>query len=139
MSESDPATKNAKTSGPSLRLLVIDDNHDAADTMAMLLRVMGHQASVAYSGATGVERAIAESPDAVILDLGLPEIDGYEVARRIRQHSHLAQVPLVAVTGYGQDSDRERSLEAGLAAHIVKPVDSRKLGEILATVVRSKA
>jgi CheY-like chemotaxis protein len=118
----------------ALRLVVVDDNQDAADTTAMLLKVLGHQCRVAYSGAAGLEAALADLPDAVILDIGLPGMDGYEVAKRIRQDHRAKNVPLIALTGYGRDADRELSESAGFDAHIVKPVDMQKLQHVLTTI-----
>ena len=121
---SNPAAVQAP---PALRVLVVDDNKDAADSTAAILRQSGHDVRVAYSGPAGIEEALAYQPKAVLLDIGLPEMDGYEVARRLRQNPQFAGLSLIAVTGYGQDVDRQRSFEAGFDAHVVKPVDPRKL------------
>jgi CheY-like chemotaxis protein len=112
-----------------LRLLIVDDNKDTADTLAMLLRLNGHEVSTAASGPAGLQAARSETPDVVLLDLGLPGIDGYEVARRIREKTD--KPLLIAVTGYGQAEDRERSKEAGFEHHLVKPVDPLKLQDLL--------
>jgi len=111
----------AKTTRP-LRILVVDDNEDAADSAAMLLQLSGHDVRVAYSGTTALETAFAGQPHAVLLDLALPRMDGYEVARRLRQIPGLENVLLVAVSGYGREADRQRSSEAGFDAHLLKPV-----------------
>ncbi|HEX7450357.1 MAG TPA: PAS domain S-box protein [Pirellulales bacterium] len=113
------------------RVLVVDDNQDAAETAALLLRRAGHEVRTAYSGGQAVEAALADPPDAILLDLGLPEIDGYEVARRLRRKPAFDEVLLVALTGYGQESDRRRSQDAGCDAHLVKPVNIKKIEEVL--------
>jgi two-component system, chemotaxis family, CheB/CheR fusion protein len=119
-------------SSPRLRVLVVDDNKDAANSTAKLLGLVGHEVQVAYSGPAALREAVSFRPDAVLLDLGLPEIDGYEVARRLRQEPALAHVRLIALSGYGQDADRQRSQEAGFDAHLVKPAEPQKLAELLA-------
>jgi PAS domain S-box-containing protein len=120
--------------GPSLRVLVVDDNVDAAESLAMLLQASGHFVWTAYSGPSAVAAAAEHHPDVVLLDIGLPEFDGFEVAKRVREvPAHEAMV-LVALTGYGQASDRERSRDAGFDHHLVKPVDLDELRGILAAV-----
>lgn len=136
--KSAAADPPARSSVARLRLLVVDDNQDAADSAALLLRRAGHEVRTAYSGSEALEAALAERPDAVLLDLGLPEIDGYEVARRLRQKSGFDDVLLVALTGYGQESDRQRSQEAGCDAHLVKPVNIKKIEEVLAGAARQR-
>jgi PAS domain S-box-containing protein len=129
-----PPAGSAKTAEPAargLRVLVVDDNVDTADSAAMLLRQSGRDVRVAYSGKAALETALAFQPDVVLLDLGLPEIDGYEVARRLRQNPVHNNVELIAVSGYGQEADRQRSKEAGFDEHVVKPVDPGKLQELL--------
>jgi PAS domain S-box-containing protein len=121
-----------------LRVLVVDDNKDTADSAAMLLRGAGHDVRVTYSGPAALEAAQAHKPDAVLLDLGLPEIDGYEVARRLRRNPHLKKVLLVALSGYGQEADRQRSHEAGFDVHLVKPVEMDKVQETLAALLKKK-
>ncbi|MEX2317393.1 MAG: response regulator [Pirellulales bacterium] len=116
----------------SLRVLVVDDNKDAANSLAMLLRQGGYDVQVAFSGAAALAMATEFLPDAVLLDLGMPELDGYEVARLMRKKRTLKNVRLVALTGYGRDDDRQRSQEAGFDAHLVKPVEIQKLRELLA-------
>jgi signal transduction histidine kinase/ActR/RegA family two-component response regulator len=113
-----------------LRVLVVDDNEDAANSMADILRLMGHHADVAYSGLTAMHIAEDVEPDLVMLDIGLPEIDGYEVARRLRR-SRRRTVRLVAVTGYGAEGDKRLAREAGFDEHAVKPVLPDALAGIL--------
>ncbi|WP_279608947.1 ATP-binding protein [Burkholderia gladioli] len=104
------------------RVLVVDDNQDAANALAALLETDGHQVTVAYSAPEALALAESLRPDAVLLDIGLPGMDGHEVARRMRASPRLRRAQLIAVTGYGQASDRENSMSAGFDAHLVKPV-----------------
>jgi PAS domain S-box-containing protein len=121
-----PAADGAAQTG-RLRVLVIEDNRDAADSLKVLLEALGHEAAVAYTGREGVEAARRERPDVVVCDIGLPGMDGFEVARALRRCSDTAGARLIAVTGYGQDGDRERALAAGFDSHLVKPADPAKL------------
>ncbi|MDB5778444.1 MAG: domain S-box protein [Polaromonas sp.] len=113
------------------RVLVVDDNRDGAQGLAMLLEMTGHGTRLAYDGPAAVQAAIDYRPDVVLLDIGLPGLDGYKVAQRIRQQEGLEKVVLVALTGYGQDSDRQRSQEAGFDHHLVKPADFTEIEKIL--------
>jgi CheY-like chemotaxis protein len=114
--------RNAGGASPE-RILVVDDNVDAAESLAKLLRLSGHEASTAYTG-MAVAGAVAEHrPDVVLLDIGLPGLDGYEVARRLRAAPGGEGLLLIALTGYGQESDRQRSRAAGFDHHLVKPLD----------------
>jgi PAS domain S-box-containing protein len=112
-----------------LRLLLVDDNVDAADSLAMLLEVEGHQPRVAYSARAALELAGQKRFDAMLLDLGMPDIDGYELAERLRALG--VRCPLIAITGYGQESDKQHTREAGFAAHLVKPIDGDALSQLL--------
>ena len=114
------------------RVLVVDDNADAADSLGLLLGLEGHQVECAYTAAAALQRVTAFAPEVVLLDIGLPDIDGYEVARRLRALPGGAAMTLVAITGYGQAEDRERALASGFQTHLVKPVDLVALGRILA-------
>lgn len=107
---------------PRQRLLVVDDNKDAAESMSMLLELWGHEVVCAYDGAAALKAAATFHPDAVFLDIGLPGMDGYEVAAHLRHLPGGERVALIAITGYGQDGDRRRSHEAGIDHHLVKPV-----------------
>ena len=118
----------------ALRVLVVDDNRDSADLQATLLRHNGHQVETAYDGSAVLEVALRFRPNVILLDIGLPEIDGYEVAYRIRQHDVLNDVVLVAMTGYGQPEDRRRSQAVGFDHHLVKPAEFSELRAILASV-----
>ena len=132
-----PSKKGDERSGSGWRVLVVDDNVDSADSIAMLLQVSGHEVRVVYSGQDALDMAGKYQPDIVLLDIGLPVMDGYEVARRLRKHPELKEVKLIAVTGYGQESDRLQSQEAGFDYHLVKPVDAQKLQEVMVAVMKS--
>jgi PAS domain S-box-containing protein len=125
------STGTAKRAAQGWRILVVDDNVDAANMIAMMLRLYGHQAETVYSAKSALEMAVEYRPDFVVLDIGLPGMDGYEVARRLRQIPELKDTPLIAATGYGQDADRQRSEEAGFDYHLVKPIDPEKLQSVL--------
>lgn len=115
------------------RVLVVDDNMDSADMLVMLLQMFGHEARAAYSGQTALEVALEYQPEVVLLEIGLPDMNGYEVAQHLRQQPLTKNARLIAMTGYGQDSDRQRSEEAGFDRHLVKPVNPQELQELLAT------
>jgi PAS domain S-box-containing protein len=122
----------AGTAETSRRLLVVDDNVDGADSLAVVLRMWGHEVRIAHSGPQAVELVKSYQPDIVLLDIGLPGMSGYEVARKIRGLQVLDKPLLVAITGYGQNEDRRRSLEAGFDRHLIKPVEPGDLRQILA-------
>ena len=105
-----------------LKILVVDDNRDAASSLSMLLELMGHEVRIGYDGEKAVQLAEAFRPQLVLLDLGMPKVDGYEACRRIRNHTWGADMTLIAVTGWGQDEDRRKSTAAGFDGHLVKPV-----------------
>jgi CheY-like chemotaxis protein/anti-sigma regulatory factor (Ser/Thr protein kinase) len=115
------------------RILVVDDNQDSADSLAMFLNILGHEVHTAHDGLTAVEEAEAFEPSVILLDIGLPKLNGYEVARRIRE-TRGGEVVLIALTGWGQEEDRRRSREAGFDHHLTKPVDFNELDELLAGV-----
>jgi CheY-like chemotaxis protein/two-component sensor histidine kinase len=127
----------AHMSPPSLRILVVDDNRDAADSLAMLLRTTGNDIRTAYDGLEAVQVASEFRPDVVLLDIGLPKIDGHEVAQRIRKESWGRQMCLIAVTGWSDETDRARSRAAGFDHHLVKPLDPGHLAQLLVSVGRS--
>jgi PAS domain S-box-containing protein len=116
----------------SRRVLVVDDNVDAAESLATLMRLEGHEVRVAHNGPEALRVAEEHHPEAVLLDIGLPGMNGYEVARSLRQQEHSRQATLVAVTGYGQEEDRRLSREAGFNYHLTKPVDLTVLQQLLA-------
>ena len=122
-----------------VKVLVVDDNRDGADSLAMMLSALGHAVHVEYDGQRGVEAAIAWQPDVALLDIGLPGLNGYELARRLRLEQATRHTVLVAVTGWGQQEDRRRSAQAGFDHHLVKPVDPLQLRLLLNMVAASSA
>jgi CheY-like chemotaxis protein len=132
--ESECRAQGSETGG--CRILLVDDNVDSAQTMATLLRMEGHDTDVVYDGETALHRAQAMSPDAVFLDIGLPGMSGFQVARELRARPQTRRAVLIAVTGYGQASDRQRALEAGFDHHLVKPVDLTAVQSLLAGLKR---
>ena len=129
-----PAASEPVESPPPCRVLVVDDSVDAAQCLAMLLTASGHDVRVAYDGHAALAQLEAGVSDLVLMDIGLPGIDGFEVAERIRQQPALGNVVLVALTGYGHEEDRRRSAAAGFNHHLVKPADFTELNKILASV-----
>jgi signal transduction histidine kinase/CheY-like chemotaxis protein len=127
------ALGQSATSPVPRRVLMIEDYADARDSLRSLLELSGHEVREAADGPTGIELALRLQPDVVLIDIGLPGLDGYDVARRIRSAPHGHRMVLAAVTGYGQPEDRRRAEEAGFDAHLVKPVDPDQLTELLAT------
>jgi PAS domain S-box-containing protein len=118
----------------ALRVLIIDDNHNGALSTQMLVQMLGHVTEVAYDGAAALEKVAQFKPEVVFCDIGLPKMDGYEVARQLRRRSDCRDRFLIALSGYGMEDDKRRSLEAGFDVHVVKPVHPNKLQEILAAV-----
>lgn len=126
-----------QNAGQPLHILVVDDNEDAASMLAMLLRAAGHEVMVEHSPHRALERARIEKPNVCVLDIGLPEMDGNELAQRLRHQPETEKSVLIAVTGYGQEHDRNVALAAGFNHHFVKPVDTKKLASVLAQVKSS--
>jgi two-component system CheB/CheR fusion protein len=127
------------TSALKLRVLVVEDNADAAQSLAMLLALWGHETQVAHNGHAALSGAAAFRPDLALLDLGLPRMDGYEVARRLRELPGLANVVLVALTGFTDEQHRRRSDGAGFAYYLIKPADLGELEALLGVLAREKA
>ncbi|MDD1621179.1 MAG: ATP-binding protein, partial [Methylococcaceae bacterium] len=130
------STSVSTASGPKptwrkLRILVVDDNLDVAESLSLLLKTEGFKVWTAYDGPTAVEMVRVEHPDVVLLDIGLPGMDGYSVAQEIRRRRELGQPLLIAVTGYGRTEDREKSKAAGFDEHLIKPVDIDTLRKCL--------
>lgn len=124
-----------QTTPPSrFKILVVDDNHDSALSLAMMLSIMGHDTRTAHDGESALSTAETFLPDVVLLDIGLPKLNGYEVAQRIRGNAWGAAMYLIAITGWGQDEDRQRSSEVGLNLHMVKPVEPAALEKLLANL-----
>lgn len=114
------------------RILVVDDNRDAASSLAMLLKMMGNDTHMAHDGAEAVKQAVEYKPDVMLLDIGLPKMNGYEACRAIREQPWGKQITIVALTGWGQEEDRRKSTEAGFDDHLVKPVSPAALIKLLA-------
>jgi CheY-like chemotaxis protein len=114
------------------KVLLIDDNADMRQTLAICLSIQGHEVSEAGDGVTADRLAADFAPDVVIIDIGLPEIDGYEVARRLRAGPSTRDVRLIALTGYGQQEDKQKAVEAGFDQHLTKPVDAGTLEQAIA-------
>jgi PAS domain S-box-containing protein len=127
-----PNPQSAIPNPQSRRVLVVDDNIDAAETLADLLKLWGHEVCVAHDGAGGLKAAREYRPEVILLDIGMPDMDGYEVARRLRAEEAGRQAQLLAVTGYGQAEDRQRAREAGFDHHLTKPVDPEVVRDLLA-------
>jgi signal transduction histidine kinase/DNA-binding response OmpR family regulator len=134
--EASPAPE-VSSAARGAKVLIVDDNVDAAESLAELLGLWGHDVCTAHNGAAALQSAARCTPEVVLLDIGLPGMDGYEVARQLRQQASLSATRLIALTGYGQDEDRCRSEEAGFCFHLTKPVDPEKLQQLLATLPAS--
>jgi len=120
--------------GAAARILIVDDNKDAADSLAALLALEGHTIERAYSATDALRRAVPFHAQVVLLDIGLPDMDGYEVARRLRLLPELREARLIAVSGYGQPKDRERARAAGFDEHLIKPVSSVSVARAIAGI-----
>jgi CheY-like chemotaxis protein len=118
-------------SGEGRSVLIVDDNEDAAISLSMVLEMEGHQVLVAFDGTSGFEAAQNNKPEVIILDIGLPDTNGYEVARRIRREPWGVQVGLIALTGWGQEKDRREAQAAGFDHHFTKPADLERLTKLL--------
>jgi CheY-like chemotaxis protein/anti-sigma regulatory factor (Ser/Thr protein kinase) len=129
-SVTEPAARVPRV--PARRTLVVDDNQDAAESLAMLLSLDGHEVQAVFTAEDALERAQSFRPQVMLLDIGLPGMDGFEVARRVRALEGGREIRLVALTGYGQNEDRQRALAAGFDEHLVKPVEPDKLAQTLA-------
>jgi CheY-like chemotaxis protein len=135
---SEPAKVQAQEppASPGCRVLVIDDDHDCADTLREVLELGGHEVEVAYDGQEGVARFEALHPDVVFCDIGLPGLDGYEVARQIRRLDDDAPPTLIALSGYALPEDRRKALEAGFDYHLGKPLALDELEALLVRITR---
>jgi two-component system CheB/CheR fusion protein len=129
----------AAPSGPRCKVVVADDNRDAADSLKLLLELSGHNAFVAYNGQQAIDLGARERPHAFVLDVGMPDLTGYEVARRIRQQAWGRGALLLAVTGWGQDDDKAKAKAAGFDYHFTKPVNPDQVEEALAGFLRSNS
>jgi len=133
-----PEKPDSHMTGAALRILVVDDNRDSATSMATLLNLLGHSTCAAYDGLEAVEAAASFHPEIILLDIGLPKMNGYEACRAIRKQSTGENIVIVALTGWGQEEDRRKSSSAGFDHHLVKPVDYESLTKLLADVQRSR-
>ena len=130
----DGSPENVRS--PGYKLLVVDDNMDSAISLARLLRLQGHEVQIAHDGISAIEAANASLPDLILLDIGMPGMDGYEVAKRIRQTPNLERTVLAALTGWGQEEDRRRTADAGFDYHLIKPLGVTALTSVLDSVGR---
>jgi CheY-like chemotaxis protein len=137
-SPAEVAPTTRATRGHGLRVLVVDDNTDAAAMLSEWLVDLGFDARAVHDGPAAIDAAETFAPYAVLLDIGLPVMDGFEVARRLRARPLARELQLIAITGYGQQVDRERTLREGFRAHLVKPVDLDALADLLGTLQQSE-
>jgi CheY-like chemotaxis protein len=118
-----------------IKVLIVDDYVLAAESLGTLLQELGFETCITHDGASALAAVVEFRPDVALIDIGLPVMDGYEVARRLRRMPGAERMPLVALTGYGQESDRERVRQAGFDEHLVKPVDAERIGALIETLV----
>ena len=128
------AAEPARSAGPARRILVVDDNRDSAESMAEMLRLLGNEVAVAHDGLEAVEAAGRVRPEVILMDVGMPKLNGFDATRRIRGEVWGRGVVIVALTGWGQDGDRAQSRDAGCDGHLVKPVDLAELEKLLASL-----
>ncbi len=135
--ESQPMHVEATNAPARCRILVVDDNNDSATSLGMMLSILGYETRTAFDGIAGLEAAAEYRPDVALLDIGMPRMNGYDVARRIREEPWGTDVVLIAVTGWSQAEDKQRTLEAGFDGHLVKPVDPSVLASLLASLAKA--
>ncbi|WP_165231640.1 response regulator [Aquisphaera insulae] len=126
---SDPARSTSGEAG-NPRVLIVDDNRDLALSLARLLQLMGYEVHTVFDGHDGLRAARAIAPHAILLDIGLPNMDGYQVARALREEG-FDETMIIAVSGYGQEEDRQRSRQAGMDHHVTKPVDVKTIASLI--------
>jgi CheY-like chemotaxis protein len=134
IAESAATNPNPPVNAPAAaarRILVVDDNHDSAESLSMLLELTGNETRLAFDGMEAVDAAASFRPDVILMDIGLPKLNGYEAAAQIRREPWGKAMMLVALTGWGQDGDRRKSVEAGFDHHLVKPVEPAMLTKLL--------
>ncbi len=136
--EHEPRTLPRMNALTQRRILVVDDNRDAAETLAIMLRLEGGQIEIANDGVTALKLAQGFRPELVLLDIAMPEMDGYEVARRLRAQPDLASTLLVAVTGFGRTVDVRKSMEAGFDRHVTKPLERQVLQDLMMASTHSR-
>jgi CheY-like chemotaxis protein len=127
----------ARESPVQRRVLIVDDNRDSADSLAMLLEITNNKVYLAHDGVEALAAIETHRPEVVLLDIGLPKLNGHEVCRRVREQPWGQNITIIALTGWGQDSDRRKSHEAGFNGHLVKPVDYDELLELLSATERA--
>jgi len=130
-SDAIPAEGSDSTRKPSRRVLLVDDNRDGAESLAMFLELSGHEVTVAHCGLEALERAAELRPEICVLDIGMPDLSGYEVAKQIRREAWGARMTLIALTGWGQDEDKRAAQAAGFDHHLTKPTDPVVLEQLL--------
>lgn len=129
--EASHSRPEARPSVAGSRILIVDDNKDLATSLARLLRLLGHEAEVVFDGLKAIDAVRAYQPHVILLDLGLPNLDGYQVARNLRQEG-FKDIVIIALSGYGQEEDRRRSREAGMDYHVTKPANVKTLNDLIA-------
>jgi len=127
----ETADKSRTETADKCRILIVDDNKDLATSLARLLGLLGHEVEVVFDGRKAIEAARIYRPRVLLLDIGLPLVDGYQVARTLRQEG-FHDILIIALSGYGQEEDRRRSREAGMNHHVTKPVDVKTIAELIA-------
>jgi CheY-like chemotaxis protein len=135
-----PSPQRVFTGGPvgGCKVLIADDNRDAADSLAMILKLSGYEVVLAYSGKEAITAALRERPEALILDIGMPDATGYEVAERLRQEPWGRSALLLAITGWGQEDDKKRAKAAGFDEHLTKPVDAGQVEQVLSAFLQQR-
>ena len=136
--DSSPVSRDSSASLSQLRILIVDDNRDSADSLAMLFEITGNKTYLAHDGVEALEEIERHRPEVVLMDIGLPKLDGHEVCRRVREKSWGKDIRIIALTGWGQEDDRRKSEEAGFNGHLVKPVDYDKLLAMLASLTNGR-
>ncbi|WP_018619732.1 ATP-binding protein [Spirosoma luteum] len=133
-----PETNQTKTANEAMRVLLVDDNQELVELTAKIMQMLGYQVHSCYSGQEGIAAAETWQPDVLLLDIGLPYLDGYAVCRHIRQQSWGHSLPIIALTGYGQEADKQRSRAAGFDGHLLKPIDYTSLPAFMAQIIAAK-
>ncbi len=139
MASPTPTPANSGSGSPPRKILVVDDNRDSANTLALLMKLSGSQTATAYDGLEAVEVSQSFQPDVILLDLGLPNMNGFDACRAIRQRDGFDHVKIIALTGWGQEEDRRKTKEAGFDGHLVKPVELDALKQLLGALCTSQA
>ncbi|HXF16719.1 MAG TPA: response regulator, partial [Burkholderiales bacterium] len=124
-------TKPPESANAAHRILVVDDNRDSAESLAILLRLAGNDLQLAYDGVEAVEKAAVQNPDIIVLDIGLPKMNGYDACRAIRAQPGGKDITIIAASGWAREEDRRMSKEAGFDAHLIKPVDHATLMKLV--------